>query len=245
MGKIRKMSYLQDLKPKLNSTPNRFHVYYHVDSDGNIFYIGKGAYRRAYENKSRSKEWYEAVSKSGSYGVCFFAFNLVDEESRRLEKELITKAFELGFPLVNKTHGGQGVSVLRDPIKKQKSREEYGRKIYCYQNGKVYLNSVHVSEELPVTDCHVRYCCNKKSIQAKGYEFDYLDNVNPSEIGILRPFKKNSRQATPVICEQTGIIYRSKYHASKELDIDATYIDRNIKGSCKNINGYTFKLYIK
>ena len=223
---------------------NRFYVYYHTDSEGNIFYIGKGRNKRAYETRSRNPDWHSYVNSLQEYGVCFFAMGLTDEQSRDLEKELIKEGFKEGLPLVNKTLGGQGTSRKVSPEKLYKWRVKHGRRVYCYQTGKVYLCATDASEQLGVGSSHVAYCCNKKSIQAKGYNFDWLDNVDPKDIGKLRPMAKNIKAGRSIVCEQTGKVYTSIYKLVRDLNIEASHVDRHLKGKLRHASGYTFKDYV-
>ena len=86
------MKAKQKLNLKLEGD-SRFYVYYHTDTNGDIFYIGKGTGNRAYTKSSRSDNWKKIVdSCKEGYGVCFFAIGLTDQESRDLEKSLIKQA---------------------------------------------------------------------------------------------------------------------------------------------------------
>jgi hypothetical protein len=239
------MKPAQVLKIKRESKENRFYVYYHTDENGNIFYIGKGHYNRAYIKRNRSSEWNNVVNNCESYGVCFFVMGLTDEESRELEKKLIKAAFEEGLPIVNKTCGGQGVSKKISKETLEKIRAKRTKRIYCYQNGNIYNGTGHVSEELNLNQSHVSLCCKNKLIQAKGYEFDYLENVNKEEIGVLRPMSTNIRAGIRVICEQNGKVYKSGYEAYHDLKIDRTSLARHLKGTIKHASGYTFKKYVE
>lgn len=241
------MKYRTKLKISSNSKiDNRFYVYYHVNSNNEIFYIGKGYYNRAYQTNSRNKDW-KAVAKSceNGYGVCFFALGLTDRESLELEKKLIKEAFRIGLPLTNKTLGGEGVSKKMDKKKLNDFRKKYGKPVYCYQTGKIYDSSTQAAEELNLKDSHVRYVCNKKSLQAKGYEFDFIENVNITELNKLKKKAKNTKSPIKVICEQTGEIFNSLRQASTKMNLEPTHIRRHINGELSNIKGYTFKLYKK
>lgn len=229
-----------------NKSKNRFYVYYHVDDKGNIFYIGKGYYDRAYQKRSRSKEWENVVSKcKDGYGVCFFVFGLTDKKARDLEKELITEGFKQGLPLVNKTHGGQGVSKPLTASKKKELRVKRCKRVYCYQTGKVYYGTSHAAEELNLHGSHVGYCCNNKSKQAKGYEFDFLENVDVNELGVIRKKAVNEKKAIKIYCEQNGRIYNSIYEASNHLKLHNTHIKRQLSKQIKHIKGYSFLYYKK
>lgn len=81
------------------------YVYKHLTIDTReIFYIGKGKERRAFEkSNSRNKLWKNIVKKHG-YIVEFIKENLTEEESLILEKEEIEKH----KPRANLSTGGRG-----------------------------------------------------------------------------------------------------------------------------------------
>lgn len=234
----------QKLKFSSNNTiKDRFYVYYHITNEGDIFYIGKGYYNRAYQTRSRSKEWENVVKNcKDGYGVCFFAFGLTDKEARDLEKKLIKEGFKEGLPLVNKTHGGQGVSRSFNKDRLKKFRLKAGKRVYCYQNRKVYLSTSEAAEDLNLHQTHVNYCCNGKSKQAKGYEFDYVENLK-NNFGKRRPLAKNEKEAIKIVCEQTGVVYNSLYELTKKTGIEGSHVSNQIKGKLKSVKGYTFKYY--
>lgn len=81
-----------------------YYVYRHLMSDTKeLFYIGKGKDRRAFEGSSRNKFWKNIVKKHG-YIVEFIKENLTEEESLILEKGEIEKY----KPKANLSTGGLG-----------------------------------------------------------------------------------------------------------------------------------------
>lgn len=67
---------------------NRYYVYTHSDLEGNVFYVGKGTKRRAWD-KNRGKFWKQKVKVSGGYEVDIPFDNLTEEEALDLEAVLI------------------------------------------------------------------------------------------------------------------------------------------------------------
>jgi len=64
-----------------------YYVYTHSDLNANVFYVGKGTKRRAYDVKSRSKEWF---SKSQQGYIIDIAYTeLTEYEALDLEALLI------------------------------------------------------------------------------------------------------------------------------------------------------------
>ena len=81
-----------------------YYVYTHHDSDGEIFYVGKGTRKRAWLASTRSKEW-EDVARDG-YSVNIMFDGLSNYIAEKIEQITI---LHIGIDnLVNKTLGGGG-----------------------------------------------------------------------------------------------------------------------------------------
>lgn len=74
-----------------------------------MFYIGKGSLRRAYEQRGHNRYWNAVVAKHG-YEVMVLAKWATDEEAFAHERFLISCFRDMEHPLVNATEGGEGVS---------------------------------------------------------------------------------------------------------------------------------------
>lgn len=87
-----------------------YYVYIHKKKDTDqIFYVGKGHGRRAWESIGRSYYWNNVVSKHG-FVVEFLKEGLSELEAYALEKQAIKEygRFQKGGFLVNLTDGGEG-----------------------------------------------------------------------------------------------------------------------------------------
>jgi hypothetical protein len=85
-------------------------TYAHRRLDTNqVFYVGKGSLRRAYEQRGHNKYW-NAVTKKHGYEVNILAKWNTDLEAFAHEKFLIACFKDMGHPLTNATDGGEGVS---------------------------------------------------------------------------------------------------------------------------------------
>lgn len=94
--------------PYNQNMENIFYVYIHRKaSDGKVFYVGKGKYRRAFWKNGRNKHWHAVVNKHG-YDVSFIAQSLTEEEAFQIERETI--AYYGRANLCNYTNGGDGAS---------------------------------------------------------------------------------------------------------------------------------------
>ena len=87
-----------------------FYVYQHRKADsGEIFYIGKGMGRRAYDSFHRSKYWKSIVAKHGLI-VEFIKENITEPESLELEISIIELFRQKGLKIINMTNGGDGTT---------------------------------------------------------------------------------------------------------------------------------------
>ena len=75
---------------------NDYYVYLHKTLNGDVFYVGKGRNKRAWEKSGRSKNWRE-VSENG-YSIEIHSENLSESQALDIERALI-----ISFPnLINK-----------------------------------------------------------------------------------------------------------------------------------------------
>lgn len=99
-----------------NQTPKDFYIYFHRKSTNNeIFYVGKGNSKRAWQKFRENKFWNNVVNKHGYY-VEIFMDGLQEWSAFELEKELISLygRKDLGYGnLTNLTDGGDGLSGFK------------------------------------------------------------------------------------------------------------------------------------
>jgi len=113
------------------SQENKFYVYSHIRNDsGNIFYIGKGCARRAYQKSGRSELWTRIANKYG-YSVKIIKNKMTEKDAFDLEADLIKKT----EGLCNLTSGGEGVSGMvhsdeaREKIRKAHAGKKQSKEI--------------------------------------------------------------------------------------------------------------------
>lgn len=85
--------------------PKKYYVYFHLDEAGNIFYVGKGAGRRAW-SKDRHAAWRKYVDERlhGKYEVLIYQQGLTEPDAEELE---LCKIAELGNQLINWINPGR------------------------------------------------------------------------------------------------------------------------------------------
>ena len=89
---------------------SNYYVYLHRLSDtGEVFYVGKGHGRRAWDKVDRNVYW-KAKTHGRCYEIVFYAENLTEDQAFTVEKQLIAdyKNIFNGGTLVNLTEGGEG-----------------------------------------------------------------------------------------------------------------------------------------
>lgn len=112
---------------------NKFCVYEHLKkTDGVIFYVGKGTFKRAKAVNPRNKYWKHIVKKHG-FSVNILASNLDEELSFLVEIERICQLKRLGVKLANLTTGGEGVggelmSIVQKEVQNRPEVKEKNRK---------------------------------------------------------------------------------------------------------------------
>ena len=82
-----------------------YYVYFHLDSAGNIFYVGKGSDRRAW-SKGRHPIWKKYVNENlkGTYDVEIYKDGLTEDQAEDLESDLI---LEYGDKIINWVNPGR------------------------------------------------------------------------------------------------------------------------------------------
>jgi len=94
-----KISFGIDLGASRGSKAKKFYVYVHKDMDGNVFYVGKGTRRRAWDTGERHILWRHYVERlNGKFEVEIVADGLQEDEAAYLEQDLMAK---YGGQLVN------------------------------------------------------------------------------------------------------------------------------------------------
>lgn len=86
-----------------------YYIYAHTRKDTNqIFYIGKGQRRRAWDKSNRNKHWHHIANKS-EYSVDILAYFESEKEAIKQEVNCIKWLDNL----CNMTNGGEGLSGLK------------------------------------------------------------------------------------------------------------------------------------
>lgn len=88
----------------------KFYTYIHRRGDtGEVFYVGKGSGKRAWQAYSRSA-WWKNITRLHGYTAEIVARWTLEQDALNHERELISEYRVAGVQLVNGTDGGEGVS---------------------------------------------------------------------------------------------------------------------------------------
>lgn len=92
---------------------NRFYVYIHINSNGDIFYVGEGTNYRYSDKTGRNSEWKKHAD--GGYEYLILYDNLSKIEATKIENKVITQLLKIGCPLVNRRFD-EGVKPITKDI---------------------------------------------------------------------------------------------------------------------------------
>ena len=121
------------------------YTYLHRSAKTNdVFYIGKGLQNRAYVKNNHNEDWHNIVD-SEDYKIEILSNWETNNEALEHEKFLILCGRELGWPLVNKTSGGQGCTGATHWLGR-KHTEETKQKIRLGNLGKKRRQSQKFSD---------------------------------------------------------------------------------------------------
>ena len=137
-------------------------VYLHKRKDtGEVFYVGIGYMKRAYEKYHRTKYWYNIVNRYG-YIVEILKTDLTWDEACEEEIRLIKlygrKDLGLGT-LVNMTDGGEGLQGFRHTkeMRKKNSQRKKGK------NNPMYGKTLSKETRMKLSESHKKIVGEKTS----------------------------------------------------------------------------------
>jgi len=167
------------------------------NDNNNVFYVGKGLKKRAYEKRNRNEHCTRIMNKYGYYVEIIKWFN-EEQLAFDLEKEMIK---EIGIDnITNITLGGEGVSG-RVPSKSQRKKcsisnkgtspSEYtlkratevnSKKVICLETNKIFNSLTEAAKWISETTGNKKAnktsiyfsCRGKDSNKAYGYSFRYF-----------------------------------------------------------------------
>lgn len=241
--------------------PGRYYVYIHrKQTDGSVFYVGKGAGNRAYAIATRSERWHRVFRKHGR-SVQIIASGLDERCAFSLERAMISY-IGLGG-LCNMTFGGEGTSG-RIPSTAQRQKCSVRNK--GKRPSDTSIEAAIIKNSKPVgTVCGLRFpsareaarqlfpdkqertcavsissACRGVCDRAYGYQFRFVD-----EVGNLLPSGYVKAKVGRPVKTECGMSFRSASAATKWLAANGhpKAINSNIIQCCKKrvASAYGFK----
>jgi hypothetical protein len=246
---------------KVDST-SCFYVYVHRrDTDGRVFYVGKGKAKRAWASQGRSNYWHRIVAKHGLI-VEIVQDHLQECYAFELEKDLI--AYYGRENLCNLTDGGEGPSgFLKSAETKRKiSISKIGKIRMDMRGDNAIVKRPGVLEKIKESRKNLSYdwmkgdkniskrpeVAIKQSIALKGVpkSLDHRRKLSEANMGKKCPHQAgaNNSQAKAVICIDTGVKYSTMKEAVqwlKSIGHDKAS-DAPISRCCKGMYEYGYKM---
>lgn len=183
--------------------PPGFYVYLHIrQSDGRVFYVGKGKNGRAWKFLDRSDFWENVRDKHG-VSVEVLKSGLSECCAYTLEKIAIARLGAQGHPLVNLSFGGEGSKGHVSPAAKR---------VHC-SNGMSFRSSLEAQEWCRsngwpyAAATHIRKCCRGELSNSYGHSWGWSP---------LRQKPKPGNICKPVCCSN-GMRFGSSNEASEWL----------------------------
>lgn len=225
-----------DIRIRKNFTCNlkQFFVYVHKkESDGTIFYVGKGTKLRWCNIYSRSLHWKNTARKHGVY-CDIVATSLTAQEALILEKKLIESygRQDMGTgSLVNMTAGGEGVVdyVFTEEHRQKLAITSTGRK--HTEEFKAMVSRIHTGKVV--------------SEETRKKQSDYRTGRRLSDEQKLKLRGKVNSLSRQVMCVQTGVVYSSVTNAARATGSDGSSITKVCKGKKKTHKGFTWVFVVE
>ncbi len=230
----------------------QFYVYEHTRNDsGAVFYVGKGSGRRAWSVKKRvNKHWHNIVAKHG-HQVRIVADCLNEDLAFFAECERIDQLTRLGFQLVNRTRGGDGVSLVGE------AKENHRRAINTPEiKAKKSANGRRIMSD-PVFRARMREAYNQPENRVRRLDAMRAAIRTPEELARRRKqldatrSKEQIRRANeaaaaarskPVVCVETGQNFGSASAAANWFNCaSGANISAVCNGKRKAALGYTWR----
>lgn len=219
-----------EIKKGFNINLRNFYVYLHVkESDGTVFYVGKGTKFRWSRVYDRTQHWKNTAIKHGV--ICkIVAHDLSAEEALVLEKKLIAsygRQDQKTGCLVNLTDGGDGVVnyVWTEEHRKKISETGIGRK--HTDEFKQMISKLHTGKVLSEE--------TKAKISAKRRGAKWSDAQRKASESKIDPRSRH------IICLNDSVIYSNVSDVARTLNLDNSGVSKVCYGKRKQYNGFRFK----
>jgi len=186
-----------------------FVLYLHRHGDsGDIFYVGIGAVRRAYEMRGRNYLWERYVNKHGKPRVEIYKTNLNYIEAQYLEQSFIKalgRRINKSGILTNLTIGGEGFSLMKKSESEIKTRTEWMKKNYVYPKGEKHWNFGRLVSDKQKKKTSEQFLGKKQSIahvkkriKSRGYIYRPEQIENLRQINLGKPLSAEHKKKVSI-----------------------------------------------
>lgn len=207
---------------------NTYYVYKHIIKEtGEIFYIGRGKNRRAYDKSSRNTYWKNIINKY-EYLVEIIKENLGIEESKKLEIALIDHY----RPRANLTEGGEGMAGYKfDPEfvkgRNQKNKDLWKDEKWVKERNENLTKAMNLPEtKLNISNGLIEYH-NKRVLEGKDVSWK---GIKRSEAVKLQMSERQKGEKAYWYGKTTAV-------AKKVINLDTGEIFLTIKSAAKSVEG--------
>jgi hypothetical protein len=159
---------------------NNFYVYNHVRLDTNeIFYVGKGKGRRAYQKTGRNSHWRNIVNKVG-FKVNILVSNLLDKDALEIERLFQISYEKEGINLCNKCECGlPGNTGHKFSEEQKKQRSKISKELWSDEkNKKAFTEKMLRGLNNPSTDKNIYEFYHKDYGIIKSTRFELGEKYN-------------------------------------------------------------------
>lgn len=221
-------------------------VYAHVRPDTeNIFYVGKGTARRVRQTSNRNPHWHRIVKKCKGFEAIILHDALDEHTALALEVDEIKKLRKLGVPLVNLTDGGDGVSGYRHSkeAKEKMSSSRKGRPapnkgVPPSDEAREKMRRVKLGRKLSA-----EHCAKLRMKKMPPVSAETKAKISAALTGKPLSQEHVAKFSKPVICLDTGLIYKSVSNASAALGVWSSNVSKVCKGKLSQTGGFRFSYH--
>jgi group I intron endonuclease len=221
-------------------------VYAHVRPDtGNIFYVGKGTTRRVRQSANRNLHWHRIVKKCGRFEAIILHDGLDEQTALTVEVDEIKRLRELGFKLANLTDGGDGISGYRHSKEakekmslSQKGRPAPNKGVTPSDEARKRMSQAKLGRKLTP-----EHCAKLRIKRNKPLSEDTKAKISAALTGKPLSEEHIAKFSKPVICLNTGEIYKSAREACAALNLWPGNISKVCKGKLLQTGGFRFSFY--
>lgn len=164
------------------------------------------------------------------------------------------KYYEIGTDSISACCNGRNISTktglqfaFYDKGRKYSTHSIYTpptRKVICIDTGQVFSSAKEVCKEMNIGIGNLSSVLQKRSKTAKGYRFEYLDEVHNINIDTVKTNKDyNLNQKKQVICINDGKIFDSISEAAIVLNIESRAISACCRKKSIQAKGLYFEYY--